>query len=75
LTEIGGLKATFTSIALVFTSVYIMWMDQELYYCFGKKKGYSEWVTFMKDVRKYLSFESMFNLYQDVQLIKRNLKI
>ena len=39
LQEIGGLKALLSGFALLFTTVYLSWLEDELFIKFGKKKG------------------------------------
>jgi hypothetical protein len=36
----GGLKATLGGLALMFTGVYLKWMEKELYSNFGNKRGF-----------------------------------
>jgi hypothetical protein len=40
LSEVGGFKVVLTGFALVFTSIYLKWMEKELYKKYGEKKGY-----------------------------------
>jgi hypothetical protein len=37
--EIGGIKAILSGLALLFTTVYLSWLEDELFDKFGKKKG------------------------------------
>jgi hypothetical protein len=63
MSEVGGFKALLSSLALVFTSVYLKWMENELYKKYGEKKGYNTFEEFKKDVHERLSFEKLFDTY------------
>jgi hypothetical protein len=40
LSQIGGIKALLSGVALMFTSVYLKWLHQDLYEEFGKQRGF-----------------------------------
>jgi NADH:ubiquinone oxidoreductase subunit 4 (subunit M) len=69
LSEVGGLKAALSGFALVFTSVYLMWMKKELYSRYGEKKGYKTYEEFNDDLHQNLSFENMFDSFRRMKAL------
>jgi NADH:ubiquinone oxidoreductase subunit 4 (subunit M) len=63
MSDIGGFKVFLSSLALVFTSVYLMWMQRELYKKYGQKKGYNTFEEFKSELHDRLSFEKIFDTY------------
>jgi hypothetical protein len=61
LSQLGGIKALLTGVALMFTSVYLKWLHQDLYEEFGKQRGFESNEQFQRAIKENLSFQKMLD--------------